>query len=1090
MKLVQIAVTRPVTVAMLTLAVVLFGLVAISRLPVTLLPDLTQPTLTIRTDFAGAAPAEIEQLVNRPLEEAVGTVRGLRQLTSIARPGQSDLVLEFAWGTDMDLAALEVREQLDTLVLPLAAEKPRLLRLNPNLDPVVRLGLSQAEGSEQLALREYGEEELRRQLESVPGVAAVRLGGGLEEEIQVLIDEQRTSALNIPAQLIAERLEAENINRAGGRIEGSQREFMVRTLNQFTELTDLRQIHIATRLGQPILLGDLATIERGAKDRTAISRVNGVPAVELNIYREGDANTVAVARQIRQHLPRLQAELPEDWQLELLSDQSVFIQQAIRAVQQNALSGGLLAMLVILLFLRELKPTLIISLAIPVSVLLTFFLMHLAGLSLNLMSLGGMALAIGLLVDNAIVVLENISRQRARGVSSATAANIGASQVAGAITAATLTTLAVFIPLMFVTGLAGELFAAQSQTVTFALLGSLAVALTLIPMLASRGRQSLAPSSSGQYAVQPPSAARAKPPYTRPAHWRSWLSWPFRVSHRLLTWWAPLLIIRVLRLITRPLNAILTVCWQPVAQGAAGLLQYLQQGHRRLLNQCMGQPVRWLGALLLLLLAGFAVLPGLSSQLLPPLEQREFYLAVELPRSASVSRTDTVLQQLAAELQADPGIARSYSVAGSGSLLQVAADEGGDFRGRLYLQLSAAGMAERPAVLERARAAARQLPDVQVTLGEAGLVSLAQPLSITFYGHDLGNLQQASQEFASQLARDPKFTDVQNTLAAGQPELAVHFDEERLAWLDLNAADVSDIISTKIGGRLAGHFHQQDRQIDIRVRLPSSAREDPAALEDLIINPGQQPQLPLSAVARIEQITGPGEITRVGQQRAAIVTAGVADGNLQQARTELQQRLHSAALPPGVQVELAGQSEAMTEAFQSLLFALVLAAFLVYLVMASQFESFAHPLLIMLTVPLTGGGALLALWLTATPLSVMVFIGLIMLVGIVVNNAIVLVDRINQLRVNGQPRLTAIRLAARQRLRPILMTTLTTVLGLTPLALSSGAGAELTRSLAITVIGGLLAGLLVTLLILPLMYQLFDHKNIARQPETAEVAHG
>jgi HAE1 family hydrophobic/amphiphilic exporter-1 len=1081
--MIDTAVKRPVTIAMFTLAVILFGMVSLSRLAITLLPDLAYPSLTVRTDYNGAAPAEIEQLINRPIEEAVGTVRGVREITSVARAGQSDVVLEFQWGTDMDMASLDVREKLDSVLLPLDVEKPLILRLNPSMDPIMRLALSMpaADGAtpptdgELRRLRTYADEDLKRQLESVTGVASVRFGGGLEDEIHIQVDQAQLARFNIDMGTLVERLRAENVNRAGGRVETERHDYLVRTINQFTSLDDMRSIYIATRNGRQLQLKDVAEVTAGARDRTSITRLGAAEAVEVSLYKEGDANTVAVAEAVRQRLQQIRGQLPNGYQVKVISDQSGFIAGAIREVKNNALIGGLLAMLVIFLFLKRLWPTLIISLAIPVSIIATFTLMHAAGLSLNIMSLGGIALAIGLLVDNAIVVLENIARRRALGDSVQEAAAQGTREVASAITAATLTTLAVFIPLIFVTGLAGQLFKDQALTVTFALLASLLVALTLIPMLASRQSQ--------QNALQPGQ------PISQPARPRGWRRLPYFCLYlpwRAVSFWLPVLLLAVAR---RLLSAVALlakgIVW-PVLWVFEHSYQRLAQGYQRALNTALRHAWATLGSIIIVASLCLSLIPRLGSELMPDMSQHEFYFDIELPHGSHIVQTDRVLRKLAAASLTEPGVSHSYTIAGTGSLMNPTSAQGGDYWGRLQIVMTPESTpAQQEQIQQQLRRELASHPGVAGQVSRPALFAIEKPLVVELAGYDLTALTRASDDVVARLAAAPRFADVQSTLRPGQPEIEVRFDHARLAQAGLNSGEVAELLAMQIGGRVATQYNLDDRQIDVRVRLQSSDRNDMAAVENLIINPGASPELPLRAVADISMATGPSEITRVAQQRVALVSANLSYGDLGEATAEIQALLGNMSLPYGISAHITGQSEAQANAYQSLLFALALAVFLVYIVMASQFESLGHPLLIMFTVPLAAAGSVLGLWITGSYLSVVVFIGLIMLAGIVVNNAIVLIDRINQLREQGFARLEAIQTGAQQRLRPIVMTSLTTILGLLPLALGAGDGAEMRAPMAITVIFGLLFASLLTLLFIPVLYQLFDRKTFV-----TEVNHG
>lgn len=1088
MSIVSLAVKRPVTIAMVTLAILLFGMVSLGRIPVTLLPDLAYPTLTVRTDYPGGAPSEVEQLVSKPLEENLGTVKGIRRIETISRAGQSDVVIEFAWGTDMDMASLDVREKIDLVEIPLDLEKPVLLRFNPAEEPVYRLALGLTEGTEGASastlkrLRTFAEEDLKRQLEAVEGVASVRLGGGLEDEIQVLVNEQRTSSLQIPMTLIIDRLRSENINLSGGRLESERAEYLVRTLNQFENLDDIRNIYIATRNGQSILLRDIAEINNSYKERDSISRVGGLEAVEVSLYKEGDANTVAVSKAIQSHLDQLQNAklIPAEYTVKPIYDQAVFISAAIAEVRDAAIVGGLLAMVIIYLFLQRVWPTVIISIAIPVSIIATFNLMHGYHVSLNMMSLGGIALAVGMLVDNAIVVLENIAR-RAETDSPDQAAETGTKEVAGAITASTLTTMAVFFPLVFVEGIAGQLFRDQALTVTFSLAASLLVALTLIPMLSTKGSK-----KQVEPAAELSAASESTHPLTRWQKVGRVLAFPLRVLFHYL----PLAITMVVTLVWRLLSRGFLLLTSPLLRGFNWLYQRLSGGYERLLNTALKQAKVTLAAIILAALACYALLPQLPVALLPDMAQGEFYVEVELQPGATITETDAVLAGLgsvvANDERATVAVARYYSVAGTGSLLNAAPGQSGNQWGRFSVVMHG-GLAdsEEIYVREQLRRFAAQQPGVMVKFGRPELFNFSSPITIEITGYDLQLLQQSAEQLAAQLSSADRFTDIRVNMTDGQPELAVFFDHARLAQYGLTSADVAELLATKIGGRVATQFSLADRKIDILVRSQEVDRDSIRDLEQLIINPGAEREIPLTAVATVTPIVGPSEITRVDQQRTALVEANFTYGDLGAAVEHAKQLLDETALPLTITAHVAGQNEEMQASFQSLQFALILAVFLVYLVMASQFESLLHPLFILFTVPLAGAGSVLGLWLLGTELSIIVFIGLIMLAGIVVNNAIVLVDRINQLRAEGFERFDAVFTAAQNRLRPILMTMLTTVLGLMPLALGLGEGAEIRAPMAISVIAGLVFSTLLTLLFIPCLYLLVDRKQVKTEENPA-----
>lgn len=1086
MRIVDIAVKRPVAVSMFTFAVLLFGMVSLGRLSVNLLPDLSYPTLTIRTDYDGAAPAEVEQLVSKPIEEAIGVVKGVRKVTSTSRAGQSDVVLAFAWGTDMDFASLEVREKLDVLQLPLDIEKPRLLRFNPSLDPVIKLGLTANSESGSLTvaqmkrLRLYAEQQVKRTLESVEGVAAVRVGGGLENEIHILIDQQKASQLSIPVTSIIDRISAENVNAAGGRIDNAAQAFLVRTLNQFESLNDIENLFIGRFEGKNIQLKDVATVQSAYKDRDVVTRFNGNEGVEIAIYKEGDANAVDVAKRIDSRLNEVNQNLPSDYQLAQIYDQSVFIKQAIDSVKSAAIMGGILAMLVLYLFLRDFWATIIISVSIPVSVIATFNLMYANDISLNMMSLGGIALAVGLLVDNSIVVLENIDRHKKQKRALDTsnnddnAASEGTKEVSGAIVASTLTTMAVFVPLIFVEGIAGQLFRDQALTVSFALAASLVVALTLIPAMAHKTKKQQLDHEDTFTAEAP-----AKPTTLLGKIWHV-ITFPVRFVFKLAFVYLPAalatLLIGAWHIIAKGLN----ILFKPLIWVFNKGFDLLAIAYEKLLLASL--KARALVITTALLLAGGAVLlvPKLGMELIPTLSQGEFSVEVTLPAGSPLARTDEVINELAniAMSTSESKVLRTYAMSGTGSLISAAPNQGGDHWGRLNIVMvpnaSKADMLEVKASL---REVLSSKPNVQATFSEPELFSFAAPIQIEIAGYDLNQLQQYGATIGASLSAYPNFADVTTSIRDGNPELKIAFHHAKLARLDLDAATVSELIAAKVGGRVATQYSVEDRKVDVLVRTKESQRDDIASVRAIVVNPNGAQPIPLSAVADVYMSVGPSEITRVGQQRVALISANLASGKLDEAVEIANRVISDTALPLSLSASVTGQSEDMQTSFKSLQFALALAVFMVYLVMASQFESLLHPLLILFAVPLAGAGSVYGLWLTNTPLNVVVFIGLIMLCGIVVNNAIVLVDRINQLRRQGVEKQMAIMDAAKTRLRPIVMTTLTTILGLLPMAFGLGEGAEIRTPMAITVIYGLLIASMLTLILIPVLYSLFDTKK-------------
>ena len=1120
MNIVEMATRRRVTVGMVTLTFVLFGLIALSGLKVNLLPDLTYPTLTVRTEYEGAAPMEIENLVSQPVEEAIGVVKNLRKIHSVSRTGQSDVVLEFAWGTNMDQAGLDVRDKLDILQLPLDAKKPVLLRFNPSTDPIMRLSLSMAgdgkEATNEAALkqlRRFADDELKKRLEPTPGVAAIKVGGGLEDQIDVEIDQQRLQQVNLNVADVTKRLADENVNVSGGRIENGSQRYLVRTVNQFGNLEEMRNLLIKVDGGVQVRLKDVAEVRQGYKEREGIVRVGGHEAIELAVYKEGDANTVSVAAAVKKQLDRLKTILPNNAKLDTIDDQSIFIQSSLDDVRNDAIIGGVLAVLIIFFFLADSWSTFIISLSLPVSLIATFFFMGQAGVSLNVMSLGGLALATGMVVDDSIVVLENIARLREQGLGIVEAAVKGAREVSMAVIASTLTTVAVFFPLVFVQGVAGQLFRDQALTVTFAMLISLVVAMTLIPMLASlKGRSPIA------YKDEEPS-----PGWQPTSAFGRVVKKIITPVSRLFFRWIPLVFMRVgfivFGVIGKAFGKVLR------AIGRVVLMPYnaAARAYRAFLPKALARPAAVLGFAAAALAASIALIPTLGLDLIPSLAQGRFEMTIKQSPGTALIDTDKLVAELQQKNAQDPNIALIYGVSGTGTRLDATPTESGENIARLLIVLKP-GVGERGerAATEALRASMVSHAGTEIKFARPQLFSFATPLEIELRGYDLSSLEKAGKKLTSLMNASPRFADVKSTVEGGYPEIQIRFDQQRAAALGLTTKQVSDQVVNKVRGSVATRYSFRDRKIDVLVRAQADQRASVDDIRNLIVgyspvastgttstgtnaatntastgtttgataaNTAVGRPIRLSAVADVISSQGPSEIHRISQERVAIVSANLHYGDLGTAVAEVRQLIRENPLAAGVTTHIGGQSEELDASVTSLIFALSLAIFLVYLVMASQFESLLHPFVIMFSIPLALVGAVLALKLTFTPLSVVVFIGLIMLAGIVVKNAIVLIDRVNQLREEGVDKVNAIIQAAESRLRPISMTTLCTLLGFMPLAIGVGDGNEVRAPMAITVIGGLLVSTLLTLIVIPVVYELLDRRNDAVYRERGERKH-
>ena len=1250
---------RPVAILMVVMAVCVFGWVSYQRLSLELMPDIAHPALTVRTRYPGSAPEEVERLISRPLERELGILPRLVAIRSVSKAGQSDVVLEFEWDTDMNEAAANIREKVDRTWLPEEAGKPLLLRYDPSLEPVLRIGLSGGQGLYQL--RELAEEEIRRELESIPGVAAVKVRGGLEQEIHVALRERRIALLGLDVADVERRLAEADVNLPGGRLREGGTEYLVRTLNELGSVAEIEDLVVARHGGAEIRLRDIARVEAAHKDREILTRVNGRESVDLEIYKEAGANIVAVARSVRDRLLGTEEQLawvasrdsaaaespeagagkdpearrkaaavrtlteqrmtdfvahrlPAGVGLDVLSDRSAFIESSIAEVRKNVLLGGAIAGLVLLVFLRNVVHTLIVAVTIPVSVVATFAPMYLFDVSLNIMSLGGLALGVGMLVDNSIVVLESIFRCREEGDDPVTATVRGTAAVSSAVCASTLTTVAVFFPIVFVEGVAGQIFGDMALTVVFSLLASLAVALWFIPMLASRsaGLPGLPPESSFlrlpagesmRRALGPGPAAGARlreaalvlPLLLRDLAVRvvlavaavSWavlqsaglilfqvlwpLVWlaarrrPARLSHRRVAGWAArpppvrgfpdsvwpglldngalqalardwglwtgwvrargpgsavirgavwalagapltawllvrflvhdvLCLVRSVLLTVLLLAAVLAsavlVLAALAAAPAAPLLALLRGGlelARRTYPGVLAAALRRravvLGAAALAFWACWTqLLPALGTELIPPIHQGEFRVELTMPVGTPLQRTAAAAAEVEAIALARPGVERAATTAGSDRTAAATTEEG-EHVARVAVYLAPeVGPAAEDRLIEDLRGRLRGLPEVETEISFPSLFSLRTPVEVEIRGEDLRGLRRLSAETVGALSGLPGLADVRSSLQTGHPELQILYDRDRLSSYGLDLRAVAELVRHKVQGRVATGLRRDERSIDVLVRLREEDRLGVDELERLVVNPGGEVPIRLGSVAGIRIAEGPSEIRRIDQQRAALVTANVEGLDLGSAAGAIRTALGAMAFPPGFTFLVSGQSTEMERSLQSLLFALGLAVFLVYIVMAGQFESLVHPFVILFTVPLAATGAVIALHLLDTPLSVVVFIGFIMLAGIVVNNAIVLVDYINRLRRSGLAAGEAIVRAGAVRLRPILMTTSTTVLGLLPMALGLGDGAEIRTPMAVTVIAGLISSTFLTLVVIPAVYSLAAGRDRSGEP--------
>src|SRR5262245_56069703 len=846
MKLVDGSIQRPVTVFMVTLGVVLFGLVAAGRLSVDLLPDISYPSLTVRTDLPDAAPGDVEQFVTRPVEEAIGVVPGLTRLHSISRPGQSEVTLEFSTGTRMDLASLSVREKLDLVTLPREASRPAILRFAPSLDPIMRLRLSG--GGNLQRLRRIADRTVKTDLEGAPGVAAVKVVGGEEEEIRVDVDAARLNAVGLTLGDVTRRLAEENVNLAGGSLTEGQAEYLIRASNQFATPEEIGNVILVVRQppastapapdGAPVAsagvirVSDVAKVGRGARDRDVIARLGGDEAVEISVYKEGDANTVAVARAVKKRIQRL--ALPTEMKLVNVADQSRFIEDAIADVTSAGWLGALLAVVVLFAFLRQLGTTLIVALTIPVSVFATFVIMYRFGLSFNLMSLGGLALAIGHLLDCSIVVLGSIFRKRQEGLAAKRAAGQGASIVAMAVTASTLTTVAVFFLLVFVEGLAGQLFRDQALTISVSQVASLGVALTLVPTLAALGARMGAPLEA---------------PAESPGRAGKLGRWVLFAAL-----FIPRLVVRGVMVLGRLFGPVVDKLLKTFDAGYS----WLERSYVPLMRRALHRRGLVLGLGGASLLGALAVGAFLPRNLFPPLSQGEFHFNVRLPEGTALAVTDATLERLSAVVKGDPRVKHVYTTAGQIDLSAFAGSAREANRGQIALAL--AHPQDRKAeteIADKLRAAMDAMPGLGYEFERPALLTIKSPVEVEVYAYNLDTLRTLSSAVAHRMASVQGVEDVQSSMRLGDPEVQVSFDRDRLAAMNLDPAGASRLVRNAVQGEAATQFSDLDRKLDVRVRASESERSAVTSLASLEVGRNNGRPVPLAAVANVSVTRGP-----------------------------------------------------------------------------------------------------------------------------------------------------------------------------------------------------------------------------------------
>lgn len=1025
MSLPEFSIRRPVTITMCTLIVILLGAIAFVRLPVDLMPDTVYPTISVRAEYPGVAPEEMENLVARPLEEAFSSAPGVEEITSSSTEGTANVRVSFVYGTNLDEAANELRIRLDRRrsSLPEDMEPPVMYKFDVSQYPIMFLTVA-ASDMDSRTLRHFTEKQIQYRLERVPGVAQFTVRGGLRREIHVDLNLEKLRALNLSVADVVQIVRQENLNRPVGPVREGRFEVLLRTQGEFQNLDQIRNLVITTRGSVPVYLRDIAVVEDSHEEVRQMVSVDGAPAVRLFVYKQSGANTVDVSDAVWKEVDRIHKDYP-NVKISATGDSAEYIKAAIGNVKDSTIQGGALAVLILLVFLRSFSSMLIIGIAIPVSVIGTFAVMHMAGFTLNTVSFGGLALGVGMLVDNAIVVLESIFQQRERGLRPIEAAIIGSKQVALAVTSSTLTTIAVFVPVLFLRGTSAVTFKQLAYVVTFSLFCSLAVALTLVPVLCSR-----------------------------------FLGGVREVSRTSIT----------------------------------GRVYHLAGDIQTWMTERYGSAIRWsldhrmavLAVAALLFVGTYQIMPLIGVELTPETDEGEVRADVELEPGTRVEVTDEHLQRMAKLVQEQvPEAVNIMIETGGGGFSRGSSTHMGELRIRLKPQdqrdrsakmianAIRPTLASQPGVVVRTRVSSGM-----TSRGSRSGSSGGDRLAVEIRGHDLQTLEDLAEQVRAAMSSVPGVPEVQISRQPGMPEMLVTVDRLRAATMGLNVSNIADALETAIGGRRTSMFRQQGDEYNILVRLNERDRMNlsQVGMVPLVTVGGRT--VSADSVIQLRRQEGPVSIDRADQERIIIVSGTIAERDLGSIMRDLDGKVQNINRPPNYEFKYGGEYEEQQENFRELTFAAILALILVYMVMASQFESLRDPFIILFSIPLAAIGVVAILILTQTTFNMQGFLGVIVLVGIVVNNAILLIDCTKQLQdEEGLSLRDAVITGGMRRLRPILMTTSTTVLGLIPMSLGIGEGAELQAPLARVVIGGLVTSTLITLVVIPVIYSLLEERR-------------
>jgi hydrophobic/amphiphilic exporter-1 (mainly G- bacteria), HAE1 family len=1011
----NLSIKRPIFATMMMLALVILGIFSYRKLAIDMYPDIEIPVLSIVTIFPGASPETVEREVTKRIEEVVNRISGVKHVTSISRESLSQVVVEFQLEVKINEASQDARAKINTIRrdLPQDIEEPIINKIDIASMPVVSLAVR----SENLSPRDLTtlvEKKVKRRFENISGVGQVELVGSSKREVNIWVDPIRLQALNMGVDEVIAGLQSENVNIPLGRMNRNNSEFTLRISGKPVAVEQFKAMVIGQRNGRPILLSEVADVRDGIEEQRSLAMINGIPAVSLNILKQTKTNTVEVADKIKKTIRQLQTELPPGTNIEIVQDSSVFIRDSVRDVNETLILGGILTILIVFCFLNSWRSTVITGLTLPISVISSFIIMNFLGMTINVMTMMALSLAIGLLIDDAIVVRENIVRHLERGENHVTAAQKGTNEIGLAVLATSLSIIAVFIPVAFMKGIAGRFFFQFGMTVAFAVMVSLFVSFTLDPMLSSRW-------------VDPDIERKGK---------RNFL-------YRML-------------------------------DGFNHGFEWMADQYKLVIAWALDKRKTMILITVLTFLGGLALFLSLPGSFFPTFDAGEFQLNFKTAPGASIEESQGRVKVVLSALKQLPEIKHTYTTIGAG-------DTGTVRDVRIYIKLKERSQRSRSQseLQEEVRRRCMDIPGILPSIKEAQGMDSRKPLIVSIRGDDIDLLKKYAAQLKEKMRLIKGIVDLDVTLEQDIPEYRLIVDRERALDTGLMTANIVRTVGALVGGKAVSTYEDQDGDaVDLRVRLPQDLRQDPEQVKQVRISVqrfGQPPTLvPLGELVSYERGSTPSEITRQDLSREVALSANLDNLPIGEAMSKIKEVLKDIKMAPGYRVVFSGEGEAMVETFGYMAEALILAILLVYLILASQFESFIDPLAIMLSLPLSLVGMAGMLFLTGDTKNMMSLIGLIMLMGLVTKNAILLVDYTKVLRSRGMERKEAIITAGRTRLRPIMMTTLAMIFGMLPLALALGAGAEMRAPMARAVIGGLVTSTFLTLLVVPVVYSLFD----------------